>query len=216
MAVAGVPQEAPPEPSLAAPPPGPLEVLASLQLAVVQAISRMRPAEGLRRWELAVAGRMFAELGAELFWIRPTALRARSASRRLQAIRETPDAQERGFLRRVTHLEIAEGAPPPAPARVTVGSAAGLLDGLDFTDGRLRLVDITKARTVLHLDARGTIAVITLTDALEHGPLSVQPDGLALTGPPRFEADADEVTLTVPRRGGDWKVRAAAGTLYSD
>jgi hypothetical protein len=216
MAVAGVPREAPPLPSLAAPPPGPLEVLASLQLSVVRTMQKMRHADGLRRWELAVAGRMFAELGAELFWIRPAALRARSALRRLQAIRETADARERGFLRRLTALEIGEGAPPPAPARVTVGSAAGLLGGLDFTDGRLRLVDITKARTVLHLDARGTIAVITLTGPRDHGPLSVKPDGLALTGAPRFGADADEVTLTVPLAGGDWRIRAAAGTCYVD
>jgi hypothetical protein len=201
------------------------DVLGVVQLMIMWQLRMMRHAGLLRRWELAAAGALCGGLNAQLFQVRPAALRARWAARRWQAMLATEDSRSRALLRHVgSHLPVdlpdLPGPRPPAPVRITVGTAAQLIDGLDFTDGRLRFVDVTPDETVIHLDARrggrDTIVVIVLTEPLGRAPLTVSPDGLTLTGRPALEATADDIALTIPLPGGDWTVRAAAGSWYVD
>ncbi|GAA3343360.1 hypothetical protein GCM10020358_42270 [Amorphoplanes nipponensis] len=208
------------------PPAGPVDVLSRLHLAIMGQLGLMRHAGRLRRWELAAAGALGGGSGAELFRPVPAALRDRAAARRLRALAATEDPLARAFLAHVARglpldLPAAAGAvAPPAPARITVGSAGRLLGEPDFTGTRLRLVDVRPDRAVVHLDARrdgrGTIVVIELTEPLGAAPLTVTPDGLTLTRRPALEATADDIALTIPLPGGDWTVRAAAGSWYVD
>jgi hypothetical protein len=208
------------------------DVLGALQLSIMRQLRRMRRAELLRRWELAAAGLLCAGLNAELFRPRPAALRTRWAARRLRALLDIENNQARAFLRQVGRdlpLEVPElpRAAPPAPARITVGTAGRLLDEVDFTGARLRLVDVSADHRpghpdqgVIHLDARrggrDTIVVIALTEPLGRAPLTVTPGRLTLTRRPTLAATADDIALTIPLPDGDWTVRAAAGSWYVD
>jgi hypothetical protein len=208
-------------------------LLGMLQHAIMIQLRMMRHADRLRRWELAAAAALCGGLNAELFRVRPTALRARWAARRTRTLLATEDSRAHAFLRYVGRrlpLEVPDlpgAAVPPAPVRITVGTAARLLDEVDFTGGRLRLVDVSADRrpghadqTVVHLDARrggrDTIVIIVLTEPLGCAPLTVTPDGLTLTRRPTLEATADDIALTVPLPNGDWTPRAAAGSWYVD
>jgi hypothetical protein len=215
---------------------GPLDTLASLQVLITHKLRMMRYPALLRRWELAAAGAMCAGLGAETMRIAsrlgPASRRAQAASHRLDKLIEPSEGSSRTFLRGVTrHLSLdvpaASGPPPPAPVRITIGTAGRLLDDLDFSDGRLRFVDVSvdhrpgrADETILHLDARrggrDTIVVVVLKEPLGCAPLTVTPDGLALAGRPGIDANADDVALTIPLPGGDWTVRAGAGSWYVD
>ena len=162
----------------------------------------------------------------------PASRRARGASHRLDKLIETSEGWSRTFLQDAgRHLSLdvpdASGPPPPAPVRITIGTAGRLLDDLDFGDGRLRFVDVSvdhrpghADQTIVHLDARrgghDTIVVVVLNEPLGCAPLTVTPDGLALAGRPRIDATADEVALTIPLPGGDWTVRAGAASWYVD
>ena len=202
------------------------DVLGILQLTIMWQLRRMRSAGLLRRWELAAAGALCGGLNAELFRVAPTALRARWAARRVRTLLATQDSRAHALLRLVgPHLpldvpELPGAAAPPTPARITVGTAGRLVQGVDFTDGRLRLVDVAADRTVIHLDARSgdrdTIVVVVLSEPLGCAPLAVTPAGLALVRRPALDATADDVTLTLPLPGGDWTVGAAAGSWYVD
>jgi hypothetical protein len=224
----GVRENAPELPELAA---RGADVLGILQLTIMWQLRRMRYAGLLRRWELAAAGTLCGGLNAQLFRVTPTALRARWAARRVRTMLETEDSQARALLRIVgRHLplevpELPGAVAPPAPSRITVGTAGRLPAELDFTGGRLRFVDVAAGRpghgeTVIHLDARrgdrDTIVVIVLSEPLGCAPLTVTPDGLTLTGRPTLDVTADDVTLTIPLPGGDWTIRAAAGSWYAD
>ncbi|MEU8608863.1 hypothetical protein AB0C29_12770 [Actinoplanes sp. NPDC048791] len=219
----GVRENAPELPELAA---RGADVLGILQLTIMWQLRRMRYAGLLRRWELAAAATLCGGLNAQLFRVTPTALRARWAARRVRSMLETEDSQARDLLRIVgRHLplevpELPGAAVPPAPSRITVGTAGRLPAGLDFAGGRLRFVDVAAGETVIHLDARrgdrDTIVVIVLSEPLGCAPLTVTPDGLTLTGRPALDVTADDVTLTIPLPGGDWTVRAAAGSWYAD
>ncbi|MGW4944680.1 hypothetical protein ACWEOZ_24165 [Actinoplanes sp. NPDC004185] len=221
----GVRENAPELPELAA---RGADVLGILQLSIMGQLRRMRYAGLLRRWELGAAGTLCGGLNAQLFRVTPTALRARWAARQVRMMLETEDNQARALLRIVgRHLpldvpELPGAAVPAAPSRITVGTAGRLPAGLDFTGGRLRFVDVTagSGETVIHLDARrgdrDTILVIVLSEPLDCTPLSITPDGLTLTGRPVLDVTADDVTLTIPLPGGDWTVRAAAGSWYDD
>ena len=201
-------------------------ILGLLQLQIVRHLRTMRYAHLLRRTDLAAAGTLCEGLNARLCQIQPTALRARWAARRLHTMLATEDPGSRALLRRVSRtvpLDLPERpalAAAPAPARITVGTAARLLNDLDFTGGRLRFVDVTAGRTVIHLDARHagreTIVVIVLTEPVGCAPLTVTPDGLTLTGHPVLEATADDIALTIPLPPGEWTARAAAGSWYVD
>jgi len=206
-------------------PAGPVDTLQTLQLLIMTQLRMMRNAWLLRRWELAAAGSLCRGINAELFRVRPEALRSRTAARRLRAMAETDDGLSRAFLRRVGRkmsLDVPEvpGAVPPAPVRITVGTAGPLLDALDFTAGRLRFVDVVADRTVIHLDARragrDTIVILVLDEPRGCAPLTVTPDGLALARRPTLTATADDITLTIPLPGGDWTAQAAAGSCYVD
>lgn len=218
----GVPEAGPELPS----PAGPAGTLEVLQLLIMRQLRMMRHAALLRRWELTAAGSLCRGLNADLFRVRPAALRARAAAQRLRAMVATDDALSRAFLRhldRDLHLDLPEppGATPPAPVRITIGTAGPLFDALDFGTARLRLVDVVPGRTVLHLDARradrDTIVVLVLDDPLGCAPLTVTPAaGLALARRPILAATADDITLTIPLPGGDWTLHAAAGSCYAD
>jgi hypothetical protein len=208
------------------------DILGFLQLMIMVQLRMMRYPELLRRWELAAAATLCGGLNAELFRIGPAALRARWAARRVRTMMETEDSLARAFLRHIGRrmpLDVPElpGAVPPTPVRITVGTAGRLLSELDFTGGRLRFVDVATERrpqhadkTVIHLDARrggrDTIVVIALTEPLGCAPLTVTPDGLTLARRPTLDATADDIALTIPLPGGDWTVRAAAGSWYVD
>jgi hypothetical protein len=199
------------------------DVLGILQLTIMWQLRRMRYAGLLRRWELAAASTLCGGLNAQLFRVTPTVLRARWAARRIRTMLETEDGQARALLRIVGRhlpLEVPGAAAPPAPSRITVGTAARLPAELDFTGGRLRFVDTAPGETVIHLDARrgdrDTIVVIVLSEPLGCAPLTVSPDGLTLTGPPTLDVTADDVTLALPLPGGGWTVSAAAGSWYVD
>ncbi|WP_433721291.1 hypothetical protein ACQP2Y_38570 [Actinoplanes sp. CA-051413] len=219
----GIRENAPELPELAA---RGADVLGVLQLTIMWQLRRMRYAGLLRRWELAAAATLCGGLNAQLFRVTPTALRARWAARRVRTMLETEDSQARALLRIVgRHLplevpELPGAAVPPAPSRITVSTAGRLPAELDFTGGRLRFVDVAAGETVIHLDARrgdrDTIVVILLSEPLGCAPLTVIPDGLTLAGRPGLDVTADDVTLTVPLPGGDWTVRAAAGSWYAD
>ncbi|GAA3908695.1 hypothetical protein [Actinoplanes auranticolor] len=224
----GVREDAPELPELAA---RGADVLGILQLTIMWQLRRMRYAGLLRRWELAAAGALCGGLNAQLFRMTPTALRSRWAAHRVRSLLETEDSQARDLLRIVgRHLplevpELPGAAAPPVPSRITVGTAARLPAELDFTGGRLRFVDTAAGRagpgeTVIHLDARrgdrDTIVVIVLSEPLGCAPLTVTPDGLALTGAPTLDVTADDVTMALPLPGGDWTIRAAAGSWYVD
>jgi hypothetical protein len=81
-------------------------------------------------------------------------------------------------------------------------------------------VEATTERTVLHVDVRqggrDTIAVVVLTGPLACAPITIHPDGLTVTGTPVVTATADDVTVTLPLSGGNWTLRAAAGSWYVD
>jgi hypothetical protein len=199
------------------------DLLGVLQHAIMIQLRMMRHAHLLRRWELAAAATLCGGVNQELFRVRPAALRARWAARRMRAILATEDRPARSLLAHVGRrmsLDVPAAAPPPAPVRITVGTAARLLSDLDFTGGRLRFVDVEGDRTVIHLDARregrDTIVVIVLTEPLGRAPLTVTPDGLELTRRPTLEATADDISLAIPLPGGDWTPRAAAGSWYVD
>jgi hypothetical protein len=206
--------------------PGGVGLLATLQLMIMARLGLMRSADRLRRWELAAAASLCGGLNAELFRVRPAVLRTRWADRRLGTILATGDARAYALLRQVARpglLEVPErpgAVAPPGPVRITVGSARRLLDELDFTGARLRFVDVAAHRTVVHLDVRRgdreTIVVAVLTELLDPAPVTVPPDGLALTGRPTLEATADDICLTLPLPGGDWNPRATAGSWYVD
>jgi hypothetical protein len=219
-------------------PPGPLGVLARLQSVILVQAGTARHPEKLRRWQFAAAGTLCAGLGSETIRIAaslgPESWRDRAATRRLDALIMSSEGLSRTLLQdaaRRADFEVAgpDGPPPPAPTRVTVGTAARLLadDRLDFAGARLRFVDFAADRrpghadqTVIHLDARrdgrDTIVVITLSEPLGRAPLTVTPAGLTLTGRPRISADADEVAVTIPLPGVDWTLRAGAATWYAD
>jgi hypothetical protein len=202
------------------------DLLGVLQLMIILRLRTMQHAHQLRRCELGAAAVLCGGLNAELFRVRPTAWRARWAARRMRTILATQDGQAHALLRHIARrmpLEVPElpgAATPPAPVRITVGTAGRLLGELDFTGARLRLVDVVPDRTVIHLDVRRggreTIVVIVLTEPLGHAPLTVTPGGLTLTRPPTLEATADDLALTIPLPSGDWTARAAAGTWYVD
>jgi hypothetical protein len=216
--------ESPPE--LPSPSSRSSDRLGLLQLMIMWRLRTMRYPDLLRRWELAAAATLCGGLNAELFQVRPAALRARWAARRLQTILATEDARAYALLRQIGRpgeVDVPERpgtAAPPAPVRITVGSARRLLDEVDFDGARLRFVAVDSTRTVIHLDVRrggrDTIVVIVLTEPLGLAPVSVTPDGLALTGRPTLEATADDITLTIPLPGGDWSPRATAGSWYVD
>ena len=200
-------------------------ILGILQLQIMRHLRTMRYAHLLRRADLAAAGTLGEGLNAGLCRIQPTALRARRAARRLRTMLATEDPGSQVLLRQISRtvpLDLPErpALAAPAPARITVGTAARLMDDLDFTGGRLRFVDVTTGRTVIHLDARRagreTIVVIVLTEPVGCAPLTVTPDGLTLTGHPVLEATADDIALTIALPSGDWTVRAAAGSWYVD
>ncbi|RSM70537.1 hypothetical protein DMB66_08615 [Actinoplanes sp. ATCC 53533] len=206
-------------------PAGPAGTLQVLQFLIMRQLRMMRYAGQLRRWELAAAGSLCRGINAELFRVRPAALRSRTAARRLRSMMETDDGLSRAFLRRTgreMRLDVpgVPGAVPPTPVRITVGTAGRLLDALDFTAGRLRLVDVVADRTVIHLDAchagRDTIVILVLDEPQGCAPLTVTPDGLALARRPVLAATADDISLTIPLPGGDWTARAAAGSCYVD
>ena len=201
------------------------DILGVLQLQIMRHLRRMRHAHLLRRIDLAAAGALCEGLNESLCQVQPTALRARWAARRLRTMLATEDPGSQALLRQISRtmpLDLpAQPAPAaPAPVRITVGTAARLLNDLDFTGGRLRFVDVTTDRTVIHLDARRagreTIVVIVLTEPVGCAPLTVTPDGLTLTGRPVLEATADDIALTIALPSGDWTVRAAAGSWYVD
>jgi hypothetical protein len=222
----GTPDPEPDELDLGPPLDGAVYVLGMLQLLIMSRLRMMRFPGRLRRWELAAAGSLCGGAGAELLRIGPAALRERAAARRLRAMAATGDDLARALLRQVggqVSFEVPDlpgTAGPPAPVRITVGTAGRLLGDIDFTGARLRLVHITPEKTVAHLDVRRggreTIVVIELTEPLGCAPLTVTPDGLTLTGRPALEATADDIALTIPLPGGDWTARAAAGSWYVD
>jgi hypothetical protein len=202
------------------------DLLGMLQHMIMLRLRTMQHAHQLRRCELAAAAVLCGGVNGELFRLRPTAWRARWAARRMRTILATQDGPAHALLRHVARrmpLEVPElpgAATPPAPVRITVGTAGRLLGELDFTGARLRFVDVVPDRTVIHLDVRRggreTIVVIVLTEPLGRAPLAVTPGGLTLTRPPVLEATADDVALTIPLPSGDWTARAAAGTWYVD
>jgi hypothetical protein len=218
----GTPDAEPDELDFGPPLDGAVHVLSMLQLMIMSRLRMMRFPSRLRRWELAAAASLCGGAGAELFRVGPALLRERAAARRLHAMTTTEDDLAGALLRCVGEQvpERAGAVAPPAPTRITVGTAGRLLGDLDCAGARLRLVDITPERTVIHLDVRHggreTIVVIVLTEPLGYAPLTATPDGLTLTRRPALEAGADDLTLTVPLPGGDWTVRATAGTLYID
>ncbi len=206
-------------------PAGPAGTLHLLQLLIMTRLRMMRYAGLLRRWELTAAGSLCRGINAELFRVRPAALRSRAAARRLHAMVATNDGLSRAFLRHIDRdrrlgLPEVPGTAPPTPVRITVGTAGPLLDALDFSTGRLRFVEVGADRTVVHLDARraerDTIVILVLDEPLGCAPLTVTPDGLALVRRPALAATADDITLTIPLPTGDWSARAAAGSLYVD
>ncbi|MEU7902163.1 hypothetical protein [Actinoplanes sp. NPDC049118] len=215
----------------AGPGAGRLGTLAVLQQRILKRLSGMSDLGRLRRWELAAAGTVCAGLGTETIRIAGglggTARRERSADRRLRALVEDGDGWTRAFLRTaaagIDDLAVPEaaGVATPAPERITVGNAGRLLDGLDFTGARIRAVDGTDP-ALIHLDLRRAdrdreaICLIVLNVPRFPARPDVPPDGLALAGSPRIEAGADDIELTIPLAGGDWTVRAAAGTWYAD
>lgn len=218
--------EARPAPPEQRSPAGVVGTLRALQFLIMRQLRMMRHAWLLRRWELAAAGSLCRGLNAELFRVGPAALRSRTAARRLRTMVETDDGLARAFLRHVGHdlrLDVPElpgAVPPPAPVRITVGSAGPLFDEVDFGGGRLRFVDVVAGRTVVHLDGRragrDTIVVVVLDEPLGCAPLAVTPDGLALARRPTLAATADDIALTIPLPGGDWIAQAAAGSCYVD
>jgi hypothetical protein len=203
------------------------DLLGILQHMLMIQLRMMRHAHLLRRWELAAAATLCGGLNAELFRVQPATWRARWAARRMRTILATDDGPAHALLRhlgRRGHLDVPErpgAVSPPAPVRITVGTAGRLLGEVDFTGGRLRFVDVEDGRTVIHLDVRHaagreTIVVVVLTEPLGRAPLTVTPGGLALTRRPTLEATADDIALTIPLPGGDWTPRAAAGSWYVD
>ncbi|MEU4219917.1 hypothetical protein [Actinoplanes sp. NPDC026623] len=215
----------------AEPGPGPVGTLAVLQTHILKRLGGMHDLGRLRRWELAAAGTICAGLGTATIRLAGSlggrARRERSADRRLRALVEQSDGWARAFLRHaaagIDGLTVprAAGAAPPAPERITVGTAGRLLDGLDFTTARIRAVDGTDP-VLVHLDLRRTepdreaIGVIVLHVPRLSARLDVPPEGLVIAGRPRLEASADDIELTIPLADGDWRVSAAAGTCYTD
>jgi len=217
-------------------PPGPLGTLTMVQRLLFTKLRMVRHPDKLRRWELAAAGALCAGLGLETIRIAsrlgPQARRERAAADRFDRLVETSEGWSRTLLRdaaRRLAVDVpgAAGPAPPVPVRITIGTAAQLLDDLDFDGGRLRFVDFSADRgpgqadtTVLHLDARRagheTIVVVVLNEPLGRAPLTVTPEGLTVVGQPRLEATADEVALTIPLPAGDWTTHAAAGSWYVD
>jgi hypothetical protein len=186
----------------------------------------MKYVSNLRRWELAAAGTLCAGLGSAT--IRAASVvgagrRDRRADRLLRALTADTAGPGHAYLRTIGFLEPGSADEPaqPRPARITVGTAGRLFDRLDVSEARLRLVAGTDPLFV-QLDVRradadqDTIVVLTLHGPEAAAPLDVPVAGLALAGPPTIAATADDVSVSIPLAGGDWTVRAAAGTCYTD
>ncbi|MDI1463720.1 hypothetical protein QEZ54_22305 [Catellatospora sp. KI3] len=218
----------------------PVRALVAVQHYTFQAVRTMRFPQLFHRAHLASA--VAVCLGLPAATARIVAMgrgeQQRAAARRLLAeVWEVADDRGRDHLARVLSTYVPDGLDlvPQAAAHqryrsphvpVTADNGATLADPVDFTGGRVRLVEhcddrrLEDASLVLHLEGRrradgAAVVAVVEQESVVARELRHLPDSV-LVGPPRWRTDDDGAVLTLPLSTGTWSCTSAKARWYPD